>query len=88
VVWVPTVESMLEDAFLMNALEGTHGYSPNKANYEIVSMPGKVFSGYRILAYYYVSWSLATPEMLPQLQLPFDKEYTFAKEFVGERKTR
>lgn len=70
------------------ALKGTHGYSPNKDNYEIVSMPGKVFSGYRILAYYYVSWSLATPEMLPQLQLPFDKEYTFAKEFVGERKTR
>ena len=67
------------------ALKGTHGYSPDKDNYEIVSMPGQVFSGYRILAYYYVSCLLAMPEILPKLQLPFDKEYAYAKKLFSGR---
>jgi len=49
-----------------------------KKDYEIDSIPGKIFSGYQILAYYYVSWSLAIPEMVAQLQLPYEEEYKLA----------
>jgi Tfp pilus assembly protein PilF len=57
------------------ALLGTQGYSPEKKDYMLHHIPGKKFSGYHILAYYYVSWSLAIPEMLQDLKLPYDKEY-------------
>jgi len=60
------------------AMQGTQGYRPDKADYRINSIKGKMFSGYRILAYYYVSWALAIPEMLSQLQLPYDDEYQMA----------
>jgi hypothetical protein len=61
------------------ALQGTQGYSPDKKDYTINLIPGKTFSGYHILAYYYVSWAISAPEILPQLQLPFDDEYKMAK---------
>ena len=61
------------------ALQGTQGYSPDKKDYTINLIPGKTFSGYHILAYYYVSWAISAPEMLSQLQLPFDDEYKLAK---------
>lgn len=61
------------------ALQGTQGYSPDKKDYRISFIPGKLFSGYHILAYYYVSWALAIPESLSKLQLPFDEEYQIAK---------
>ena len=60
------------------ATQGTQGFRPDKDNYRINSIKNKNFSGYHILAYYYVSWSLAIPEMLSQLQLPFDDEYKLA----------
>lgn len=60
------------------ALQGTQGYRPENKNYIVGLIPDKKFSGYQILAYYYVSWSLAMPEMLPQLQLPYDNEYKLA----------
>jgi Tfp pilus assembly protein PilF len=60
------------------AMQGTQGYDPNVNNYKLSSMPNKDFSGYQILAYYYVSWSIAIPEMLGQLQLPFEEEYKLA----------
>jgi hypothetical protein len=60
------------------AMQGTQGYSPDKEGYIISSISGKSFSGYHILAYYYVSWALAIPEMLPKLQLPYDDEYKLA----------
>ncbi|MBE7441148.1 MAG: hypothetical protein KFKLKKLM_02161 [Flavobacteriales bacterium] len=60
------------------AIQGTQGYRPEKDNYNISSIKGKTFSGYHILAYYYVSWALAIPEMLSQLQLPYDDEYKLA----------
>jgi tetratricopeptide (TPR) repeat protein len=60
------------------AMQGTQGYSPDKDDYRISSIKGKAFSGYHILAYYYVSWALAIPEMLSQLQLPYDNEYILA----------
>lgn len=43
---------------------------------------GKSFSGYQVLAYYYVSWVKAFPEYLEQQQL-LGKEYEFALEMVG-----
>ncbi len=60
------------------AMQGTQGYRPDKDDYRIGSISGKTFSGYHILAYYYVSWVLAIPEMLSQLQLPYDEEYKLA----------
>lgn len=60
------------------AMQGTQGYDPNIKNYKLSSIPNKDFTGYQILAYYYVSWSIAIPEMLGQLQLPFDEEYKLA----------
>jgi Flp pilus assembly protein TadD len=60
------------------AMHGTQGYRPEKDDYRINSIKGKTFSGYHILAYYYVSWALAIPEMLSQLQLPYDDEYKMA----------
>ena len=60
------------------ATQGTQGYSPDKDNYRINSIRGKTFSGYHILAYYYVSWSMAIPEMVSQLNLPYEAEYKMA----------
>jgi len=60
------------------AMQGTQGYRPDKDDYRISSIKGKTFSGYHILAYYYVSWAMAIPEMLSQLQLPYDDEYKLA----------
>ncbi len=60
------------------ATQGTQGYRPDKDNYRINSIKDKTFSGYHILAYYYVSWSLAIPEMVSQLNLPYDAEYKMA----------
>ncbi len=60
------------------AMQGTQGYRPDKKDYRISSIPGKIFSGYHILAYYYVSWSLVIPEMVDQLKLPYAEEYKMA----------
>jgi Tfp pilus assembly protein PilF len=60
------------------AMQGTQGYRPEKKDYIISSIPNKQFSGYHILAYYYVSWMLAIPEMVSQLHLPYDDEYAIA----------
>ena len=60
------------------AMQGTQGYSPDKKDYSINSIPNKVFSGYHILAYYYVSFAIAIPEMLSLLQLPYADEYNLA----------
>jgi Tfp pilus assembly protein PilF len=60
------------------AQQGIHGYSVDRDDYRISSIPGKKFSGYHILSYYYVSWALSMPDMLAKLQLPFDDEYALA----------
>jgi len=60
------------------ALQGTQGYNPEKKDYTISSIPGKLFSGFHILAWYYVSFAIALPELLSQLQLPYDAEYKYA----------
>ncbi|WP_084421408.1 tetratricopeptide repeat protein [Algoriphagus vanfongensis] len=61
------------------AMLGRSGISPEQKGYRVNKLPGISFSGYRLLAYYYVSWAIAIPEMLSQLQMPFDKEYRLAK---------
>ena len=61
------------------ATQGIHGYNPDNTNYRLSSMPDKLFSGYHILAYYYVSWAIALPDMVAELHLPFEKEYKMAK---------
>ena len=68
------------------AMQGTQGYRPDKDDYRINSIKNKVFSGFHILAYYYVSWSLAIPEMLSQLQLPFDDEFKLALTMYNPKK--
>lgn len=63
------------------AMQGRQGYNPNGESYKLATVSNKTFTGYQILAYYYVSWALAIPEMLGQLQLPFEKEYQLAASF-------
>ena len=47
------------------ALVGQNGISPaQKSGYKLKNVPGKDFSGYELLAYYYVSWAISHPEML------------------------
>ncbi len=65
------------------AMQGTQGYNPDKDNYRISAVKGKKFTGYHILAYYYVSWALAVPEMLESLKLPYDDEYKLALTLFG-----
>ncbi|SMD44851.1 Tetratricopeptide repeat-containing protein [Aquiflexum balticum DSM 16537] len=60
------------------AMLGRTGINPKKKGYKLNKIPGTSFSGYRLLAYYYVSWAVAIPEMLKELQMPFDKEYELA----------
>ncbi|MBC5992426.1 tetratricopeptide repeat protein [Pontibacter cellulosilyticus] len=67
------------------AMKGMYGISPEKSDYSIASIPGKTFTGYHLLAYYYVSWAIAEPAFLKELQLPFDKEYVVAQQFKQEK---
>jgi tetratricopeptide (TPR) repeat protein len=66
------------------AMKGMYGIHPEKKDYSLSSIPGKIFTGYHLLAFYYVSWAIAEPTVLHELQLPFDKEYVVAKEFKGK----
>jgi hypothetical protein len=62
------------------ALLGTQGIAPgDEKKYKLTNIPNKSFSGYHMLAYYYVSWKLAIPEMLNDLHLPYDAEYEMAE---------
>jgi tetratricopeptide (TPR) repeat protein len=65
------------------ATVGMTGIDPKKDGYHIPSIKGSSFSGYQTLAYYYVSWAIAIPEMLAQLEMPFDKEYEVARELIN-----
>jgi len=61
------------------ALLAQTGIDPKKQGYRLNKIPNKKFSGYNLLAYYYVSWAIAVPELLNELQMPFEKEYELAK---------
>ncbi|GAA4444852.1 hypothetical protein GCM10023188_47360 [Pontibacter saemangeumensis] len=67
------------------AMKGMYGITPEKKDYTLPKIPGKTFTGYHLLAYYYVSWAIAEPEFLPQLQLPFDREYIVARQLEKEK---
>lgn len=58
---------------------GTQGIKPDGKGYKLTNVPGKDFSGYHLLAFYYVSWALADPDFLGKLKLPYDSEYEMAK---------
>lgn len=69
------------------AMIGTKGISPEqKSGYKVPSIPNKDFGGYQLLAYYYVSWALAIPEMLPSLGLPFDSAWETAQQMWKRKK--
>jgi len=63
---------------------GIQGFNPEKQGYKLSLIPTKVFSGYQILAYYYISWKIAIPEMLDKLKLPYDKEYELAEQMFNK----
>ncbi|MFN3588500.1 MAG: tetratricopeptide repeat protein [Spirosomataceae bacterium] len=67
------------------AMQGAQGYSLEKKDYKLATIPGKTFSGYHILSYYYVSWALAIPEMLRELQMPYDAEYAMALQLFDKK---
>jgi tetratricopeptide (TPR) repeat protein len=64
------------------AMQGIQGFSTEKQDYRINAIPNKLFSGYQILAYYYVSWALAMPEQVDKLGLEYDEEFAAAKMMV------
>ncbi|MCB1090831.1 MAG: hypothetical protein KDL87_04830, partial [Verrucomicrobiae bacterium] len=71
-------EAVKKSAFEI-AMLGTQGIHPEKQGYKLASVPGTTFSGFHLLAYYYVSFKLVLPELLPDLQLPYDAEYGMAE---------
>lgn len=63
--------------FFPVALKETNGIRPGTdAKYTLNAFPGKQFTGYEFLAYFYVSWAIAELE----LGLPFHKAYALAKQ--------
>lgn len=66
------------------AMVGVTGINPKK-EYTIKSIPDKVFGGYQLLAYYYVSWARAIPEKLEHLGLPFSKAYESAMQMYNAK---
>lgn len=78
----PMPKSKVKEIAFELATLGMTGIDPGKEGYSIPSIKDKSFTGYQALAYYYVSWAIAIPEMLSQLQMPFDKEYELAKQLT------
>jgi hypothetical protein len=76
-------DSRINDIAIQMALMCRDEITPDAEGYTVPLITGKTFTGYQVLAYYYVSWAKAFPEYLEQLRLPFDKEYDFAQEMVG-----
>jgi tetratricopeptide (TPR) repeat protein len=60
------------------AMIGRNGIRPDSKGYKVSGIPGKEFSGYHLLAYYYVSFAIAIPDVLRELGLPFAEEYKAA----------
>jgi hypothetical protein len=60
------------------AMHGHQGFSTSKNDYRITTLPDRTFTGYEILAWYYVSWALSKPDLLSELGLPFEREYGVA----------
>jgi len=75
-------ENKIKEIAFDFAKMGTDGIDPNKEGYHVPSIPNSSFSGYKTLAYFYVSWALSMPQMVSSLGLPFDKEFSLAKQFI------
>ena len=75
------VEEIKKIAFEI-AMMGAQGIDVKIDNYIVGSFPNKRFSGYQLLAYYYVSWALAVPEHVGELGLDYEKEFEMAEKMV------
>ena len=76
-------DSQIKETAFQIASMGVNGIFPEKkSGYKVPSIKNSDFSGYQMLAYYYVSWALSAPQMLPDLNLPFEKEYKTATAFI------
>ena len=65
---------------------GMTGIRPeNKSGYKVPSLGDEDFSGYRLLAYYYVSFAREIPEILPKLGLPFKSAYETALQMYNAK---
>ena len=59
---------------------GRTGIDPSSADtYTLHHVPNQTFSGYRLLSWMYVAWSLTAPQIIPEMQLPYEKEYAAAQ---------
>lgn len=67
------------------ATVGQTGIDPKKT-YSIPAIPKKEFGGYQFLAYYYVSFARAFPEVLNKLGLPFKTAYEQALMIYNKKK--
>ncbi|MGM0947150.1 MAG: hypothetical protein ACQEW9_18390 [Bacteroidota bacterium] len=72
-------DSEIQETAMELAMLGRTGIDPNKDSYKLSFIKGKSVSGYKVLAYMYVAFSLSLPELLQQLELPFGKEYDLAR---------
>jgi tetratricopeptide (TPR) repeat protein len=72
------IEEVKKIAFEI-AMIGQQGIDTETKNYIVGSIPNKRFSGYQLLAYYYVSWKLAIPEHVSELGLDYCNEFGLAK---------
>ena len=56
-----------------------HGIKTNgKEEYSVASIPGKPFTGFQYLAWYYTAWVLHNPAMVDKLGLDYGKEWKLA----------
>lgn len=60
------------------AMIGAQGIDTKIDNYIVGSFPNQRFSGYQLLAYYFVSWKLGIPEHAGELGLDYNQEYDLA----------
>ena len=72
------LESIKKTAFEI-AMIGAQGIDTKIDNYIVDSIPYKRFSGYQVLAFYYVSWRLAVPEHVGELGLNYESEFELAR---------
>jgi hypothetical protein len=65
------------------ATMGQQGIDTETQNYIVGSIPNKRFSGYQLLAYYFVSWALAVPEHVGELGLDYGREFRLATKLAS-----
>jgi len=76
-------EAEIQETATELAMLGRTGIDPKKESYKLSFIKGNKVSGSKVLAYMYVAFSLSLPELLQQLELPFEKEYELAKKMKG-----